>query len=168
MYFCNMNGRIIYECLTAAEKSDTAAQRRLCQIFYNDENCASNMPEVFWERIDKLAQKGKDFANFILHCRYFDDPIQSNLSFYYIRKSIRYKEIPLAVLRLGISYEKGIGTTVNNVLSHYFYEMAFDMGCLEAEEFILQEYESGFLNEVVNPIIEANKDDLGVTAEINV
>ena len=114
-----MNGRIIYECLTAAEKSDTAAQLRLCQIFYKDENLACNMPDVFWQRIDKLAQKGKDFANFILHCRYFANPSQAQQAYHYIRNAIRHKTIPLAFHRLGIVYSKGIGTSQNHTLASY-------------------------------------------------
>lgn len=154
-----MKKKEVYEYLSYAESGDITAQSKLCQAFYDNDKICKSLPDDFWGRIDKLAQKDKDYANFILHCRYFDDPIQSNLSFYYIRKSIRYKEIPLAVLRLGISYEKGIGTTVNNVLSHYFYEMAFDMGCLEAEEFIHQEYESGrrfFIDDMENDMKNYN------------
>ena len=141
-----MNGRIIYECLTAAEKSDVAAQLKLCQIFYNDENCASDMPEIFWERIDKLAQKGKDFANFILHCRYFADPSQDQQAYHYIRKAIRHKTVPLAFLRLGICYNQGIGTTENHTLASYFFNQAYIMGVKEAGSFIDMEYDSGRRN----------------------
>lgn len=141
-----MNGRIIYECLTAAEKSDVAAQLKLCQIFYNDENCASDMPEIFWERIDKLAQKGKDFANFILHCRYLADPSQDQQAYHYIRKAIRHKTVPLAFLRLGICYNQGIGTTENHTLASYYFNQAYIMGVKEAGSFIDFEYDSGRRN----------------------
>lgn len=141
-----MNGRIIYEYLTAAEKSDTAAQLKLCQFLYNEESRASNMPEIFWERIDKLAQKGKDFANFILHCRYFSDPSQSQQAYHYIRKAIRHKTVPLAFLRLGICYNQGIGTTENHTLASYFFYQAYIMGVKEAGSFIDMDYDSGRRN----------------------
>lgn len=138
-----MNKKEVYDYLSSAENGDTTAQCKLCQVFYDNDKICKSLPDDFWERIDKLAQKDKDYANFIMHCRYFDDPAHNNLSFYYIRKSIRHKEVPLAVLRLGMTYEKGIGTPENLALAHYFYEMALDMGCTKAEEIINQEYESG-------------------------
>lgn len=141
-----MNGRIIYECLTAAEKSDTAAQLRLCQLFYNDKDRSNDMPEIFWERIDKLAQKGKDFANFILHCRYFADPSQDQQTYHYIRKAIRHKTIPLAFHRLGIVYSLGIGTSKNHTLAGYYFRQAYLMGVEEAGSFIDMDYDSGRRN----------------------
>ena len=110
-------------------------------------------------KVERVANKGEDYANFILHCRYFGDPSHSKLSYYYARKSIRHKEVPLAVLRLGILYAMGIGTTENHTLANYFYEMALTMGCNEAEYFIDKEFESGRRN-----IIEAIERAMGNNA----
>ena len=59
------------------------------------------------------------------------------------RKAVRDKTNPMALLRLGHVYAKGIGTTQNNVLASYFYEKAFSMECEEAVPYIEQEYEAG-------------------------
>lgn len=141
-----MNRRIIYDCLSSAERGDVAAQGRLCQVFYNKEDLAGTMSNDFWERIDKLALKGEDFANFILHCRYFVDLSQSLQAFHYIRKAIRHKTVPLAFLRLGICYNQGIGTTENHTLASYFFNQAYIMGVKEAGSFIDMEYDSGRRN----------------------
>lgn len=141
-----MNRRIIYDCLSSAERGDVAAQGRLCQVFYNKEDLAGTMSNDFWERIDKLALKGEDFANFILHCRYFVDLSQSLQAFHYIRKAIRHKTAPLAFLRLGICYDQGIGTTENHTLACYYFNQAYIMGVKEAGSFIDFEYDSGRRN----------------------
>ena len=141
-----MNRRIIYDCLSSAERGDVAAQGRLCQVFYNKEDLAGTMQNDFWERIDKLALKGEDFANFILHCRYFVDLSQSLQAFHYIRKAIRHKTAPLAFLRLGICYDQGIGTTENHTLASYYFNQAYIMGVKEAGSFIDFEYDSGRRN----------------------
>lgn len=142
-YFCIMNKKTIYENLSSAEKGDSTAQSILCQFFYDNKELCKSLPDDFWERIESIAQKGEDFANFIMHCRFFDDATQCKLSYDYIRKAIRHKKIPIAILRLGITYAQGIGTTENHVLANYFYEMALGMGCQEAERLIKQEFESG-------------------------
>lgn len=141
-----MNKKTIYEYLSSAGNGNPIAKDRLCKLFYDDHELAQKLPEDFWKKVEGMANTGEDFANFIMHCRYFDDPGQSSLSYDYIRKAIRHKEIPLAVLRLGISYSLGIGTKVNHVLSNYFYEMAYTLGCQEAEDIIEQEFEFGRRN----------------------
>lgn len=138
-----MNKKKIYEYLSFAEKGDTIIQRQLCQLFYDNKEIAKTLSEDFWKSVESIAQKGKDYANFIMHCKFFDNPAQSKLSYDFVRKAIRHKEEPLAVLRLGITYAQGIGVTENHVLANYFYEMALSMGCQEAETFINQELESG-------------------------
>lgn len=157
MYICNMNQKKISEYLSSAEGGNSTAQHKLCQIFYDNDDICQAMPDDFWKRTDKQAQDGYDYANFIMHCRYFDNPATSNLSYDYIRKAIRHKDIPLAILRLGISYAKGIGIKENHVLANYFFDMASTMGCKEADSFIDQEYESGRRN-IVHEIENAIKN----------
>lgn len=148
-----MNKKAIYENVSFAEKGNLASQSKLCQYFYDNKEAVKILPDDLWKRIEAMAHAGFDYANFIMHCRYFDDPAQSKLSYDYIRKAIRHKEVPLAVLRLGITYAHGVGTTENHVLACYFYEMALSMGCQEADTFIDQEFESGKRN-IVDAIMK--------------
>ncbi len=143
LYFCIVNKKKIYEYLSSAESGNLKAQGELCQVFFNDKEISRAMSGDFWDRVYRIAQEGKDYANFIMHCRYFDDPSQSRQSFDYIRKAIRHKDVPLAVLRLGVSFAQGIGTIENHVLANYYYEMALTMGCQEAIGYIDHEYDTG-------------------------
>lgn len=141
-----MNIKKAYEYLLSAESGNTEAQSKLCQFFFDNKEIIGALPNDFWDKVDSIAQQGNDYANFILHCRYFDDPCQSSKSYDYIRKAIRHKDTPLAILRLGISYANGIGTKENHVLANYFYDMALAMGCQEADRYIDQEYGTGKRN----------------------
>jgi hypothetical protein len=152
-----MNKKTIYEYLYSTENGDIAARSRLCQLFYDNQDLCKTMPDDFWERTDRIAEAGEDYANFIMHCRYFEDTSQSSLSYHYIRKAIRHKDIPLAILRLGITYAYGIGAIENHALANYFYEMADTMGCREAKVFIDLEYESGE-RDIVHDVIKAIND----------
>ncbi len=58
-------------------------------------------------------------------------------------KAIRGGKDPMAFLHLGILYAQGIGTEQNDVLADYFLKKSLDMGCKEAEEYLVVEYESG-------------------------
>jgi len=58
-------------------------------------------------------------------------------------RAINGRKNPLAFLHLGILYAQGIGTEQNEILAHYFIKKAIDMGCKEAKEYVLMEYESG-------------------------
>lgn len=141
-----MNKKKIYDYLLSAENGDSEAQRKLCQYFFEGMETWESLPDDFWNRVDKIAQGNEDYANFIMHCRYFDDPDQSRLSYDYVRKAIRHKDVPLAILRLGVSYAGGIGIKENHVLANYFYEKALSMGCQEAEDYIEYEYDTGRRN----------------------
>lgn len=138
-----MNEKKIYEYLSSAESGDLEAQSELCQLFYDDKEIVKALPDDFWVEVDRIAQDGKDYANFIMHCRYFDDPSQSSKSYDFIRKAIRHKDVPLAVLRLGISYAQGIGTKENHALANYYFERALILGCQEAACYINHEYDTG-------------------------
>lgn len=59
------------------------------------------------------------------------------------RIALKETKAPQAFLHLGTLYAKGIGTRENHVLANYFYEKALALGCQEAEEYILKEYECG-------------------------
>lgn len=146
LYICNMNQKIIYEYLSSAKSGNLKAQGKLCQIFFEDKDIGRAMPDDFWAKVDRIAQDGNDYANFIMHCRYFDDPAQSGKSYYYIRKAIRHKNVPLAILRLGASYAQGGGIKGNHTLANYYFDMALAMGCQEASRFIDYEYETGRRN----------------------
>ena len=160
LYICHMNKNKVYDYLSAAEHGDVKAQNCLCQLFFDDEKLSLAMSNDFWREVDIIAQEGKDYANFIMHCRYFGNSEHNTLSYYYIRKAIRHKDVPLAFLRLGFLYAMGIGTRANFDLSKYFYDMALALGCKEAESYIEEDYISGrrsIVNEVKKTIaINAN------------
>ena len=59
------------------------------------------------------------------------------------RMAIRNAKDPMAFLRLGDLYAKGIGTLENHTLACYFYEKALFLGCQEAESIIEKEYDTG-------------------------
>ena len=138
-----MDKKKIYDYLSSAEGGNQKAKSYLCQTFYDNKDVVRTLPDDFWKRVDKIAQKGEDYANFLMHCRYFDDPDKSSLSYEYIRKAIRHKDVALAALRLGVTFSNGIGVIRNQNLANYFFEMAFSMGCKEAETIIEQEYDLG-------------------------
>ena len=142
-YFCIMNKELILKNLSSAEKGDLIAQSILCRYFFDNKEIGKTLPDAFWKRVEALSLEGKDFANFIMHCRYFAESGQEKLSYEYIRKAVRHKDVPLAVLRLGLSYEQGIGVTKNLTLAMYFYETALSMKCQEAEGYIDHIYNSG-------------------------
>ena len=55
-------------------------------------------------------------------------------------KAVCQDNNPKDILRLGIFYDQGIGTSPNDTLAHYFYKKAFAMGNSEAGEYIANEY----------------------------
>lgn len=138
-----MNKKNIIDYLSAAEGGDLNAQSLLCQQFFENKELGNTMSDDFWKRIVAIAKEGEDYANFIMHCRYFADNSQCDLSYNYIRKAIRHKDVPLALLRLGYMYSNGLGTRTNNVLSRYFYDLALAKGCKEAEKYIAQDFATG-------------------------
>lgn len=129
--------------LSAAEAGNADAQDSLCQLFYDTPDAVSQMPESFWEKVAAIARKGEDYANFLLHCRYYTDPSQSRLAYDYIRRAVRHNRIGVAALRLGEMYAQGIGTASNQALANYFFEKASSMGSAQAGEYIYQAYEEG-------------------------
>ena len=70
------------------------------------------------------------------------------------RKAVRSGKDPKAFLNLGSLYAKGIGTAENHTLAYYFYEKALNMGCVEAEEYMSQEYDTGW-RDIVKEFIHA-------------
>ena len=141
--YINVENKSVFSHLPSAERGDVSSQNELCRIFYEHPEITGTMPDDFWEKIEACAQKDEDYANFILHCRYFEKSSQSNLSYEHIRRAIRKAQIPLAFLRLGITYSKGIGTSVNFALANYFFDKARTMGCPEADSLIEKEYDLG-------------------------
>lgn len=75
------------------------------------------------------------------------------------RIAVRGGANPIAFVRLGNLYAKGIGTTENHALANYFYEKASALGCKEADDCIEQEYDSGrrdIVREVMNAMTDAD------------
>ena len=148
---------VMFSCLSLAEQGDISSQDRLCRFFFDHPETVDSMPDAFWERIERVAQQDEDYANFIMHYRYFTDHERGSLSYSYIRKAIRHAQVPLAFLRLGVTYKMGVGTRRNPVLAAYLYEKALSMGCEEAEDYLDEAYESGAKN-IVTDISNAMKD----------
>lgn len=159
MYFCNMNNTeqmknmdAAMQYLQSAENGEGQAQKKLCEMFYADSGLAEKMPEDFWNRIETAAQSGEDYANFIMHCRYFGDPQQGKAAYDYIRKAIRHAKAPLAFIRIAEMFAGGIYVRSNNVLASYYHMKAFEGGCEEVADMLKREYESGTRN-LVNDIV---------------
>ncbi|MBP5361173.1 MAG: sel1 repeat family protein [Bacteroidaceae bacterium] len=76
--------------------------------------------------------------------------------YYAARIAARDSQDAAAFLRLGELYSKGIGTRENHVLAKYFYDKARALGCEEAEEYIVNEYENDDLD-LASEIDEAFK-----------
>lgn len=129
--------------LSAAEAGNSEAQNSLCQLFSDTPDAVSQMPESFWEKVADIARKDEDYANFLLHCRYYADPSQSRQAYDYIRRAVRHNRIGVAALRLGEMYAQGIGTAPNQALANYFFEKANAMGSVQAADYIYQSYEEG-------------------------
>lgn len=154
-----------YSYLSAAEQGNLTAQRDLCQLFFDVPELSDEMPDDFWERIERFADKGEDYANFIMHCRYILDPDNSEQSFLYIRKAIRHHTIPLAFVRLGFHFDIGLGTANNSVLADYYYEKAHSSGCEVALSYIEQGYEAG-IKDIVRDIKRAFEDTEEISPDL--
>lgn len=129
--------------LSSAEHGNVNAQNRLCQFFYDEIVPMDSFSEDFWEQIEEIASRDEDYANFIMHCRYYNDTKDEHLSFSYVRKATKNGKVPLAFLRLGISYGWGLGTKQNEILANHNYQKAIGLGCKEACSYIGQVYEFG-------------------------
>ena len=62
--------------------------------------------------------------------------------YYTARIAARNSQDAAAFIRLGQLYDKGIGTRENHVLAMYFFKKALALGCEEAKDYILFEYEN--------------------------
>ena len=129
--------------LVSAEKGNKKAQEKLCQMFYDNRRLVDDIPDYVWQEVIELTKKGKSFAYFVLHCRYYFDSNENELSFDLVKKATQSKDIPLAFLRLGSHYGWGVGTKQNNILAMHNYMKAYNMGCKEACGLIGAEYEWG-------------------------
>ncbi len=158
MYFCSMNNTeqmknmdAAMQYLPSAENGDWQAQDKLCRMFYADCSLAEKMHGDFWKRIEAAAQSGEDYANFIMHCRYFGDPQQGKLAYDYIRRAIRHAKAPLAFMRLAEMFDEGTYVKSNRALASYYRMKAFEGGCEEVAEMLKREYEFGtrdFANDI--------------------
>lgn len=129
--------------LSSAEHGNISAQNKLCQFFYDENTPMDTFPDEFWKQIEAIASHDEDYANFIMHCRYYKDPQNEHLSFSYVRRATKNGKVPLAFLRLGISYGWGVGTKQNEILANHNYQKAMGLGCKEACSYIGQVYEFG-------------------------
>lgn len=129
--------------LSSATNGNTNAQSKLCQIFYDEVVSLDIVPNDFWNSIEDIASNNEDYANFIIHCKYYKDASNNNLSFQYVRKATKNSRVPLAFLRLAISYAWGLGTKQNETLANHNYHKAMGLGCKEACSYLGQIYELG-------------------------
>lgn len=132
--------------LASAERGNLIAQNKLCQFFYDEVIPLETIDNIFWDKVAELAGNDEDYANFIMHSRYYDNRTQDKMNYDYVRKATRSGSIPLAFLRLGILYCWGIGVRQNPTLATHNYKKAIDMGCKEAYSYIGQQYELGTKN----------------------
>jgi len=151
--------------LSSAERGDKEAQDVLCHHVSNPETDIMEFSDEFWNRVEAIAVHGEDYANFIMHCRYHNNPAQHRLAYDYIRKAIRHDEVPLAYLYLGITYTQGIGTHPNKAIANYYFVKARAKGCEQARDFICDTFELGnkfFVEEVKTSLV--HKEELSPKA----
>jgi TPR repeat protein len=129
--------------LSSAEHGNVNSQNKLCQILYDKVVPMEIIPNEYWDRIEKLATNDEDYANFLMHCKYYDDSANTNLSFEYVKRATKNAKVPLAFLRLGVSYGWGVGIKQNEILANHNYQKAIGLGCKEACSYIGQLYEYG-------------------------
>lgn len=136
------NEAIMYY-LESAKRGNRTAQDKLCQFFYDSRQLVDDISDDIWQKVEELSERGESYAHFILHCKYYFDPLNKELAFNYVKRASQNKEIPLAFLRLGTHYGWGVGTKQNHILAMHNYLKAFNLGCKEACGFIGSEYEWG-------------------------
>lgn len=133
----------VLNVLSSVERGDKEVQDQLCHYVSNPATNLSVFSDEFWNRVEAIAAQGEDYANFIMHCRYRNDPAQHRLAYDYIRKAIRHDEVPLAYLYLGITYAQGIGIHPNKAIANYYFVKARAKGCEQARDFISDTLELG-------------------------
>jgi TPR repeat protein len=135
--------------LGAAILGNKNAQLRLCALFYEH---AKNIGEICQgEELDIIRQeadnKGDSWACFLMHCLYYNNSLfqdSDNIkSFHYAERSCRKNEISLAWLRLAIHYGWGLGVKQDHALEKYYYEKAYEAGCIQALSYLGQKYQFG-------------------------
>ncbi len=142
--------------LASAERGNKKAQAILCDIFYELENKIEIIADDIWDVVERLAKMNYDYAQFIMHTKYYKDFANSIISFEYLKKAIKNNDIPLAFLRLGIHYGWGMGVKQNHTLASHYYRKAEQFGCTRAYSYLGQEYRWGN---------EKNKIDLAKSLE---
>lgn len=129
--------------MSSAERGNKKAKDFLCQIFYEQENDILAFDEEIWASIEQQAREGHCYANFLMHCKLYKDASSNLVAFEFLKKAISKNSIPLALLRMGIQYNWGMGVKQSHTLGMHYYNKALNMGCKEAYSYIAQEYRYG-------------------------
>lgn len=151
--------------IASAERGNNKAKEKLCQMFYDMSDKIEIISQDIWDNIERQAQSGHSYANFLMHCKNYNNPSTNLVAFEYLKKSIRISPIPLALLRLGVQHSWGLGSKPNHTLSMYYYNKALEMGCKEAYGYIGSDYQYG--NDVVRKDIENAKEYFKKGIELN-
>ena len=126
--------------LRSAQRGNKEARSILCEIFYEQNRDFDKIDEGLWNTIESVSDQGEAFADFLMHCKYYAMGNQNVIALRYLQKSLEREEIPLALLRMGVCYNWGLGVKQNHILGIHYYEKALELGCKQAYSYIAQEY----------------------------
>ena len=126
--------------LRSAQRGNKEARSILCEIFYEQNRDFDKLDEGLWNTIESVSDQGEAFADFLMHCKYYAMGNQNVIALRYLQKSLEREEIPLALLRMGVCYNWGLGVKQNHILGIHYYEKALELGCKQAYSYIAQEY----------------------------
>lgn len=138
--------------LRSAKNNNPKAKKQLCKLFFKYPHQLESLSDVVWDEIEECADDGAAYALFAMHCRYYEMGSQHDIAYKYLRRVLEIEEMPLALLRLGICHNWGIGTPQSHAIGLRYYRRALELGCVEAHSFLGQEYAYG------NDVLKADRE----------
>lgn len=130
--------------LPFAVGGNVESQDKICEIMYTlstgeaDRVLLRKLDTSIYNTISAIATEGKAWANFAMHCYNYNKNHEESLK--YLLKSFQDAEIGLAYLRLGITYEWGLGTKQNVAHAEKCYLKALEHECNYAYGYMSQYY----------------------------
>ena len=126
--------------LRSAENGNDSAGNELVDIEQRNSNNAHFLDDDIWERIEELSDRGKGYADLLMHFKYYSMGTQNEVALKYLMRSMKRYDSPIAFLQLGICYGWGLGVSHSDVLSRHHFEKALEKGCGLACRYLGQLY----------------------------
>jgi len=133
------------------------SQELLCQLYYEVSGSSLSSNETgmqvdgdiirsfnpsIRETVMSIADKGADWANFIMHC-YAYKQNNNAVSYEYVKKAVLGGTLGVAYLRLGIVYHWGLGVDVSWDHAMACFKEAEELGCHYVYSYLGQMYRWG-------------------------